>query len=80
MFHKPKKVMTLMACCSVLTFAPADATNEKGNPHLVAVWAVGSTLGFFWLEVGTSSSSSSCTGRLSSRLVVDLRLLHKIFC
>ena len=34
----------------------------------------GSTLIFFWLEVGTSSSLSSCTGRLSSSVVVGLRL------
>ena len=149
--------MTPMACCSVLTVAPADATNEKGSPHLVAIsWSAGflwlgslsrfcifsqcwskawcmssgmvflmlmvhdfmvarlngglmllfccrtltgcvrslvrlslelsslvlvlrlrlgcgSTLVFFWLEVGTSSSSSSCTRRLSSRVDVDLR-------
>ena len=46
MFHRAKKMMTLMACCRVLTKAPADATNEKGSPQLVAIsW----TAGFLWL-------------------------------
>ena len=34
--------MTLMACCSGLTDAPADATNEKGSPQPVAIsWSAG---------------------------------------